>query len=172
MKQIGLKGEKICSGQEISDGRMDKRMDGRTDRLITIGHTQSGALIIATSRGTTTMPITSKKVLEWWAQQHIHPGCHTIRTTLSDHLTTVEMDSTKRVSKERTNLKTSVETVTSKISSICKLNRRNICCTLWVCIPVCLCPVGKQCYCIPKFKCKKKCIKGEGFDEQLKKKWQ
>lgn len=63
MKQIGLKGEKICSGQEISDGRMDKRMDGRTDRLITIGHTQSGALIIATSRGTTTMPITSKKSL-------------------------------------------------------------------------------------------------------------
>lgn len=46
MSQIGPKGEKICSEQEILDGHMDGRMDGWKDewtegwldRLITIGH--------------------------------------------------------------------------------------------------------------------------------------
>lgn len=48
--QIGPRGEKIRSGQAISlgqtDGRMERWTEGQTDQLITIRRSQSGALIM------------------------------------------------------------------------------------------------------------------------------
>lgn len=46
MSQTRSRGEKICSGQEISEGRTDRWKIRWTDRLITIARLKSGALII------------------------------------------------------------------------------------------------------------------------------
>lgn len=45
-------GEKICSGQAILDGWTEGQTDGQTDRLITIGCLQSGALIKSSTGNT------------------------------------------------------------------------------------------------------------------------